>query len=72
MERVESVAQVVGQRTRDQKVPGSNPKTGLNFKIVIGFHMSRRTPSVNGELRGICDLTETCFLVNDIIQKAQL
>ena len=28
--------------------------------------------SINiGELRGNCDLTETCFLVNAIIQKAQ-
>ena len=30
---VESVAQVVGRRTRDQKVPGSNPETGLNYKV---------------------------------------
>ena len=32
---VESVAQVVGRRTQDQKVPGSNPETGLIFKVAV-------------------------------------
>ena len=32
---VESLAQVVGPRTRDQKVSGSNLETGLNFKVVV-------------------------------------
>ena len=38
----------------------------------IGFHMRRRSHSVNGERRENYDLMETCFLVNAIIQKAQL
>ena len=32
---LESVAQVVGRRTQDQKVPGSNPETGLIFKVAV-------------------------------------
>ena len=31
--------------------------------------MSHRSPALMGELIGKCDLTETCFLVNAIIQK---
>ena len=32
---MESIAQVVGRRTRDQEVPGSSPGTGLNFKVAV-------------------------------------
>ena len=32
---VESVAQVVGRSTRDQKVPGSNLETALNLKVAV-------------------------------------
>ena len=32
---VESVAQVVGQRTQDHKVMSSSPDTGLNSKVVV-------------------------------------
>ena len=35
MTTVESVAQVVRRRTLDQNVPGSNPETGLTFKIAV-------------------------------------
>ena len=46
---VESVAQVVGRRTRGQKVPGSNPETGLNFKVAVAIEavMTRRRASIS-------------------------
>ena len=76
---VESVAQVVGRRTQDHKVLSSSPDSGLISKVAVKlrnrFYMSHRWPSVNGELGGNCDLTETCVLVTAtgtaIIQKAQ-
>ena len=34
---VEFVAQVIGRRTQDQRVPGLNPETGLNFKVPVKF-----------------------------------
>ena len=56
--------------------PGFKSRRSANFQRLcrtfeIGVHMRHRLPSVNGELRGNCDLTETCFLVHAIIQKAQ-
>ena len=56
-------SQVVGLRIQDQWDLGSNPESGLISKgyvrtLEIGIRMCHHRPSVNGKLRGNCDLME--------------
>ena len=58
---VESVVQVVGPRTRDQKVLGLKFTVGPSLKVVVKFHMSPHEPPMT-----------QCVTVTAIIQKAQV